>query len=363
MRIVLPVSAHDHQRLPLLVDIITHFAGLQAHEILLVPTASVTELTNVQADRLRSVCPKVEVAPMDHDPQWGWFTAPNMQWFHAVYHMHHVMRSRSPWFWMEVDCVPVKADWANQLAAEYMSGGKPFCGCVVDTPYRDAQGNVAPTPPGDRMMMGCGIYPPGIPADLEIAPLFLDLCKPPPYNADQPWDVYLRWVMMKRGMAHTPLIGDMWNTGNYRMEGGRLICDALPSKHQGRARGGVVSPDCVVVHGCKDETLYRLVLAPAAGDVGYTLDTPKPQVDDPPGTYTLTEFVPTKNPLVNSIRREVESRLNSGGITLKGLGQLLKEPPDVLEPLLPSALVIVKGPAKWLGLAGSKETVKETAEV
>lgn len=44
-----------------------------------------------------------------------------------------VGRTSNPgWFWMEADAVPVVPDWLEQLSAEYISGGKPFGGTVID---------------------------------------------------------------------------------------------------------------------------------------------------------------------------------------------------------------------------------------
>ena len=239
-----------------------HLQGLQAHEILLFTTPSVVNQANVQADRLRAVCPSVKVASMEVEPQYGWPVNPNMQWNACVTFLEKI-NHRAGWLWMEIDCVPVQREWANLLANEYMSKGRPFCGRVVDTPYRNAQGEIMPTPSGDTMMMGCAIYPPHMPRDEQIAPLFRDVGKAPPRNAEQPWDIYLRWVMKKRGVAHSELIADMWNTGNYRREGGVIVCDPAPvaDKYRGRAVGGVVPANAVMVHGCKDRSLYELVLA------------------------------------------------------------------------------------------------------
>lgn len=378
MRLVIPLSRSDADRLPWLVDVMIHLQGLQAHEILLFSTPSVVNVANAQADRLRAVCPSVAVASMEIEPVWGWPTNPNIQWFSAVQFLHN-SGHRAGWFWMEVDCVPVKTEWANLLANEYMSKGKPFCGRVVDTPFRDAQGNITPTPANDTMMMGCSVYPPGMMTDAEISPLMRDIGKAPPRHAEQPWDIYLRWVMKRRGVAHTDLIADMWNTGNYRMENGALTCDPAPhadEKLRGRAKGGAVAGEAILVHGCKDRSLYELVVSGGLNmplkPVGYKLDAPSLadqivpptpiEAPTPPPTPAPTPVAVVADPdesLQSTPHDRVRKTLEewNGSASLKRLSEATNISQDELRMIIPLIGYEVRGTAGWIGKAKAEVEV------
>lgn len=43
--------------------------------------------------------------------------------------------SKQPFFWCEVDCVPLVADWMDRLEAEYFVVGKPYMGFKRDIPF------------------------------------------------------------------------------------------------------------------------------------------------------------------------------------------------------------------------------------
>lgn len=253
MKIVIPVSAADAARLPLHTAVLTKLGGLSAHEVLLFATATAGPAAHEAAEKLRAVCPSVDVSVMDHDPKGGWFQASNIQFYFAVLHLH-VSGNRSPFLWCEVDCVPVKENWADALSARYVSGGNPFMGCMV------------PLGPNDSYMSGCGVYPPGMPLDGEIRPILYDLCKIGGQHPKEPFDRYLRWPFKRRGVTPTNLIVDQWNTVGYRTEGGWLVCDAGEDRPgvNGAPRGGRVAGEAVMVHGCKDDSLYQLVLGSSA---------------------------------------------------------------------------------------------------
>lgn len=61
----------------------------------------------------------------------GWPAGPNRAFQEAC--MVMAGRNGNPgWFWMEADAVPLVPDWLEQLSAEYISGGRPFGGTVID---------------------------------------------------------------------------------------------------------------------------------------------------------------------------------------------------------------------------------------
>jgi hypothetical protein len=253
MKIIVPVSAHDKHLLPAFTDCLLKFGGLEEHPVLFFPLPAAKEETFIAAERLGA-----EVHPLEQNYEGGSPLAPNRHFANTVFALGQ-MGNTSPFLWMELDMLPVKPRWAVALFEDYRYGGTPFRGAVVDTPFNDNGSLVFRS--GDTMMMGTGIYPPNMDRDERIKPLLADLTKPGIWNPPDAFDVYLRWVIKNIGVSNTPLISDMWATQNYRMAEGMLICDSVDHGDRVvRAREGSVSLKALLVHGCKDGSLARLLL-------------------------------------------------------------------------------------------------------
>ena len=266
MKFVVPISSSDSHLLDNWTDVVLKFGNLSNHSISLLPTPSSKPEADQAANRLAESGVHVEVLEMQMNPTSGWPTATNVMFFDAC----RLMLGRGqPWMWMELDCLPVRSNWADALAGAYSSGGSRFLGCVVKTPWRDeTTGKIVKSPEGDSddMMCGCGIYPADMANIPEIQPLLNDFMKGGD-SAPQGFDIYLRHVIKIYGRAHTPLIEDKWNTGNYTFSNGVLSCKRLDS-HEGinpaqeriPLRGTTVSLSAATLHGCKDDSLHGLIM-------------------------------------------------------------------------------------------------------
>lgn len=252
MKIVIPVSAHDKHLLPAFTDCLLKFGGLEEHPVIFFPLPAAKEETFVAAERLGA-----QTHPLDQNYDGGAPLACNRHFANTVFALG-AMGSTSPFLWMELDMLPTKRRWTVDLYEDYRYGGTPFRGVVVSTPllhegsliYRD----------NDTMMMGTGIYPPNMDRDERIKPLLTDLTKPGLWNPREPFDVYLRWVIKNIGVSNTTLIDDMWATQNYHRTAGGIVCESVKHDRVVRQRGGLVSNKAVLVHGCKDGSLARLLL-------------------------------------------------------------------------------------------------------
>ena len=277
MKIIVPVSAHDKHLLPAFTDCLLKFGGLEEHPVLFFPLPAAKEETFIAAERLGA-----EVHPLEQNYEGGSPLAPNRHFANTVFALGQ-MGNTSPFLWMELDMLPVKPRWAVALFEDYRYGGTPFRGAVVDTPFNDNGSLVFRS--GDTMMMGTGIYPPNMDRDERIKPLLADLTKPGIWNPPDAFDVYLRWVIKSIGVSNTPLISDMWATQNYRMAEGILICDSVDHGDRVvRAREGSVSLKALLVHGCKDGSLAKLLLEgePAKAQTlvgGWGVETTTVEVD------------------------------------------------------------------------------------
>lgn len=250
MKIVLPVSHADATRLPLLVDVLLHHGNLGNHSISIYPTAVVAAAAEEAAARLRTACYDVAVHVLENF-EGGWPKAPNAHWASVVRHLHH-SGNQHPWLWLEVDAVPMTAQWANELQQRYNACGKPLLGPVRQTVYRKMDGGVYHID-GDEMLLGVAMYPNWLLNVTELKPLLNDFLKAG--NApDQPFDVYLRWAFKRMGWAHTDAIKHCWRSTEYR----QTITD-LSFKNSDYLLESIYDAP-LIIHGCKDESLYNLIL-------------------------------------------------------------------------------------------------------
>lgn len=305
MKIVVPVSSSDAHRLDNWVACVKKFAGLETHSIHFIPTFSVTAKAYEAAGKLGEACKDVRVTPLEMDSSLGWPKASNWQWFKTTEIMEELS---TPWFWMELDCLPARSGWHTEIGSDYASCGTPFRGCVVKTPWKNDKGEEVESldGPDDKMMCGCGIYPSNLHArfkQIQQPGIMLDFTKGAD-SADVPWDLHLRGVIRLLGMGHSDLFGDYWNTKNYRLDGDRLICDAKETDGDGRKvtvrRAGIVNPSAAVIHGCKDDSLFKLIMG------GLDTRTLAPLPNAVLVASTKTENQATNTPEVDELRAQLE---------------------------------------------------------
>lgn len=338
MKLVIPVSKSDVHQLPLLVDVILHHGPITGHDILLYPTPGVQEDAMKAAARLREVCKDVAVEIAEEDFGEGWPIAPNRHWHSLVIRLER-MGNRLPWLWLEVDSVPMKPHWVNDLWNSYVAAGKPFFGFTKPVTFLDAN-KVPFTKPKDDIMMGVAIYPPGIPKDELILPLFNNVGRRGVSGLKTPFDLYLRWVFKRRGVASTTAIVDRWRTCNYRLEGDVIHCDPMPGED--RAKAGTVPPEAVLVHGSKDGSLHKLVMGggkkpekqvqlvePEQKQVGGkpVAEAAKPILVIPPAppTTALLTYVSSSKVRIKDVEKKFEFMTTLDAIVaLKAIGYTVK---------------------------------------
>lgn len=300
MKIALPVSQSDASRLPLLVDVLLHHGNLGNHNITLYPTAAVATAAEEAAARLRTVCYDVTVHTLANF-EGGWPKAPNAHWASVATHLYHSL-NQHPWLWLEVDAVPMDANWANKLQQEYNACGKPLLGPVRQTVYRRENGEVYHIE-GDNMMLGVAVYPNWLLNVQELKPLMRDFIKLPDQSPDQPFDVYLRWVFSRLGWAHTDTIRHCWRSTQFSRD-----WDTLNYIEYDIPRQMTVSSPLLVLHGCKDDSLYNLILNPAKTTIAEAAIAPQVLAEDEP----IAPIVPQQE-LAESIIEAAEAPFSYKG--------------------------------------------------
>lgn len=252
MKIVIPVSSHDKHLLADHTACLTKMGGLEEHQVIYFPTLSAKEHTYQHA------LPGATVHPIDMDFVDGAPAACNNH-FASVVITLGTMGNTDPFLWMELDMLPWAPRWPDALLREYRQQGKPFLGNVVPTPH--VQDGQLVFPEGDIMMMGCGVYPPGMDRDERIKPLIYDLAKTGTRNPRVPFDVYIRWAVRNIGVADTLLIDDKWATEKYELTEAGVFCQSVDhGARLVRKRQGRVADLALLVHGCKDGSAAKLVL-------------------------------------------------------------------------------------------------------
>jgi hypothetical protein len=251
MLIIIPVGPSDASNLRLLTRAITRL-GVVENPVLIVSVPSLQAEAEEAAATLGAT-----VAITSDEFANGWPVGPDRMFIWTIRHLAEI-ENEQPWLWLEPDAPPVKARWDVLLADDYRAAGKPYYGFVRPTAWRDAEGNLTPQE-GDNMLLGVAIYPPDMHKDKELLPLLNDLSLPRPSHPPVPWDIYLRWHQFRRGVHSTTLIYDRWRTCNYtRGEFDEILCEPIAGERG--AVGGAIPDEAVLVHGCKDGSLHRLVI-------------------------------------------------------------------------------------------------------
>lgn len=295
MRIVVPISRSDVNLLPEFVEIHQKLKCGTSHQLhFVVPSTIESEAHDAKAS-LTGFFESITIHSMDFEPMGGWPYAPNMH-FWACANFMAKDNKNIPWQLVELDCRPLYQRTYDAVASKYASCGVPFFGNVDKTPWRvnektDEAGHPVPNygkivssrfGDMDVMMSGCAVYPGGMILMEHFTGLMQDFMKGQD-STDEAWDMHLRAPMQVAGMAGTQMIAQHWNTVNYRIVNGRILCDARDTHEifernpewEKRKCGGYVHTDAVMIHGCKDDSLYQLIMS---GQIPETMGLPTPVV-------------------------------------------------------------------------------------
>ena len=240
----------------------------------------------------------------------GWPLGPNQMFSDACSHCY---RYEDPWYFWEPDCVPMVKGWVDRLEEEFNKDTGKIMGCLIE-------GGVAPS--GKTMyklIVGSAVYPPKFLNECKIA---ANLYNYNIYFKDrdvipEPWDVRCRWGFLKQG-RNTDLIKAYWKSCNYQRRGESIVFSAENSEAQDvqevTCPDRTVSPEAVVVHGCKDGSLHRMIYDKYCPPVYAEIEQPQEIVVQP--LQSKVTFVANDN------HNESEKFLAS----LRSLGKTLGKP-------------------------------------
>lgn len=277
MKIVIPVSSADVHLLSDFAKHIKVLGGCQRQDLIFLPTKSTFSEAQEAAGILQYQAKSVTVIPWDRDNVGVWPYPGNIMWQHAVIEMtkQEDVGNSAPWMFMELDCTFMCPGASDKLEAEHAMSGCKFTGAVVPTRVDIGNGryitdrNIPGQPENIPHMVGAGIYPANTSKETN------GLWRFPKH--DLSWDIYLRYVI-NRSLHATKLIDHHWSTINYKEVNGDITCENDPRNPFGTDHSGTISKEAVMVHGCKDGSLLKIILKKYENtEVVTSASTPSPE--------------------------------------------------------------------------------------
>jgi len=256
MIIVIPVSKADFKEclnIFAFINAIKHFGPYLDHELLIVTRPSDHKYAMVLQNSVAYLFSKVTLHVFSEDGPNGWPQGPNFYWKNTIdYFKWKCTENDKPWFWMELDCLPLKPKWPDILEDEYKKQGKPCLGVIQNTVAITS--DLLKINIGEHLQ-GTAIYP----------PKFHEICSVWEYVDRLPtaFDVICQWEIIPN-TYNSKLIQQGFRTINYKIHHN-------PFKIQGEDNGdfdGVTSyntpldQEAVIHHGCKDTSLADIVTSP-----------------------------------------------------------------------------------------------------
>lgn len=246
MLLTIPVSRADDR---LAVGLAKHLAalgGLASHAVWICPCES------ADPDLVKEVVaalPQARVVPLDTRDERGWPLSANSVFAEIAFKVFEAKADgHACWLFMEADCVPMHARWADDLEAEWRNCGKPLLGVKNKTVFDQPDGTVRED--GEHMV-GAGVYSTDFYHRIRLAKNI--------YLSDRPFDVFIQWEAVPQ-MAESELIQHNWGTRNYKKSRtGEITCDSASPIPRHAAYAKPLRKGLALVHGVKDGSLIALL--------------------------------------------------------------------------------------------------------
>ena len=192
------------------------------------------------------------------DTMMGWPMSCNFYFQQACAHLRKDEETDA-FLWFELDTVPMRENWLDLIAFEYYADTtravkekrEPliYLG-AKERVYEGKNGELVPESVTGHRMAQVGVYS-------------TKICSAPVLNSlsvsNRHWTHIIQWYVVNR-MKESNLIQNNWRTEKYRNSSGEMVCDSISNLAWDVHWNKSVSEDAVLVHGCKDGSLVKLLL-------------------------------------------------------------------------------------------------------
>lgn len=250
MKVILPVSHRDGELALKLAAQIALLGNVESYEALVVSNHKGREFADGVTAIFQTCFATTNLVEVPNQCENNGHVQAANHMFRSTANYLENSGNQMPWYWLEADNTLLDPNWLRRLDSAYYAATenrKFFMGHVKPTPSMARDGSVSYPNPEDTFMVGSGIYPPNLSRYSRL------------WQTAQvtPWDTYIRFEI-KKFVQPTPLIAHNWNTLNYRVVDGKLICDK-GSEQSHSTTEPEFNKAAVVFHGCKDGSLLDLV--------------------------------------------------------------------------------------------------------
>ena len=241
MKIVIPVSSHDKHLINDFCNILNFLGPYSNHELLVVARPADSSFAIDIFCQLESIFDVANIFFFEKDGTLGWPQGPNYYWKETIKYLSET-ENKLPWLWMELDCTPVKKDWANSLEGDYKKSKSPCLGMIQ--PFilngRDT-----------THLVGVAIYPP----DFNIiCSSWITL------NDDSlAFDMHCQEEVIKIS-KNSKLMQHNFRTYNYTCIDQVIRGEIKEKGHTKYNFHRPIEDDVVLVHGCDDGSLARIIV-------------------------------------------------------------------------------------------------------
>jgi hypothetical protein len=247
MLLVIPVTVADQHLAKPLLSLMVKLGGVRPHKILFEFSQTVPGEMRKEIEELGAQCGQTFSRELKTTDERGWPRSANSIFSETAL---HVFEDRSygeaSWYFFELDNTPMCRDWVQKLQDEYNLAKMPCMGVI----NRTMRGSGELRKQAGSHLVGTAIYP----VDFWTR---VKLCRHINSLPD-PWDVALQWEVAP--ISHpTDLIQHSWGTHKYAKKGARIECKPVTDRPGNDEYANPVSPRAVVVHGCKDGSLAKIV--------------------------------------------------------------------------------------------------------
>lgn len=264
MNLTIPISASDVHLIPSFVAALKYCGSHSRHKCILIPSEMAVNEAKEMARELEPLFASVEVCAVDLGLT-GWPMACGRHFRLCAQYMQD-KHPQVPWYNCELDCTFIKSGALDILEDDMVRSGKLYYGMVVPTRvHRPISGGGVEYGVMGEHMVGTGIYPwnaYGRSLLMDSVDKVMPWVREPPI----PYDVMMCHEIVPYAHNST-LMQHNWRTINYRREGDQIVCDDDPNNAPGTSHKKPVSPNVVMVHGCRDGSLARVLTEPVVAKV------------------------------------------------------------------------------------------------